>query len=78
MRMKYVVRRGSQTHQTPHSKRVHTSPEIIVAMMNTSVTCIAVRDARSCARSFVARKRAAKKAATAIAANDATATGTCR
>ena len=53
IKMKYVVRRGSHTHHTPHSKRVHRSPETMVAMMNTNVTCAAVCERRSYLRSLV-------------------------
>ena len=74
--MKYVVRRGSHTHQTPHSKHVHKSPEIIVAATKTSVTSMAVFARTSNARSPVMSSRIDQNAANAITANDDTATGT--
>ena len=44
MSMRYVVRRGSHVHQTPHSKRVHKSPVTIVKTTNSSEISIATRE----------------------------------
>ena len=42
MRMRYVVRRGSHVHHTPHSNLVHKSPVIIVHATNSSAISIAI------------------------------------
>ena len=57
--MRYVVRRGSHVHHTPHSNLVHKSPVIIVHATNRSAISIAIFEQVSKRRSFVMRKRTA-------------------
>ena len=57
MRIRYVVRRGSHVHHTPHSKRVHKSPVIMVMMTNTSAISMATFAHVSKRWFFVAKKR---------------------
>ncbi len=57
IRMKYVVRRGSHVHHTPHSKRSHISPENMVHRMNTRAISVAILPQVSKRFSFVMRKR---------------------
>ena len=59
MRMRYVVRRGSHVHHTPHSNLVHKSPVIIVHATNSSAISIAIFEQVSKRRFFVMRKRTA-------------------
>ena len=59
MRMRYVVSRGSQLHQTPHSKRVHISPVIMVSTTNRSAISRQMREQVSNRWFFVMRNRTA-------------------
>jgi hypothetical protein len=54
-----VVRRGSQLHHTPHSKRVHISPVIMVSTTNSRAISRQMREQVSKRRFFVMRKRTA-------------------
>ena len=59
IRIRYVVRRGSHVHHTPHSNRVHRSPVIMVQTTNSSAISIAIFEHVSNRRFFVMRKRTA-------------------
>ena len=76
--MKYVVRRGSHVHQTPHSKRVQKMPETIVQTTKTRPTSMATFARASKARACVMRTRTEQYAMNTSMSALATATGTCQ